>query len=109
VLFRSRRVIDLAERSDDPLVRIVYMVTQVDDPSSAALTDAIRHDNSIISGFAEALKEGLALDEQRRQEIERQQEQEQGSDPFAAPPAEDPFKLDDLPEMPPSLDDPWLP
>jgi hypothetical protein len=102
----SKRVIDLAGRSDDPMVRIVYMLTQIDSPTSAALTDAIRHDNPTIRGFAEALKEGLALDEKRRLELEQQQEQ---GDTPAAPPTDDPFRSLDLPELAPTVDDPWMP
>jgi len=96
----SRRVVDLAQRSDDPMVRIVYLVTQTDSPSSAVLTDAIRHENPIIRDFAEALKEGLELDEKRRQE------QEQGG---AQTQPEDPSPPQGLPNPSPSLDDPWVP
>jgi len=101
----SRRVIELAERSDDPMVRVVYMVTQVDSPTSPALTDAIRHENPIIRDFAEALKTGLTLDEQRRQEQE--QEQAAGSDSLTTP--SDPFGSQTQPDLSPSLDDPWMP
>jgi len=65
-----QRVIDQAQRSDDPMVRIVYLVMNADGPDSPALTDALRHDDPTIRGFAEALKAGLEADAKARAEAE---------------------------------------
>jgi tetratricopeptide (TPR) repeat protein len=101
----ARRVIDLAQRSDDPMVRIVYLVMNADSPTSPALTDAIRHDNPTVRAFAQAMKLGLEKD------AERQRELEEGQDPAAeTPPASaDPFAPSVPLDVTPKLDDPWMP
>lgn len=96
------RVIDLAQRSDDPLVRIVYLVMNTSSPDSPALTDAIRHDDPTIRTFAQALKTGLEEDAKL------------AADAGTEPDAEDsPFgdSFDPLaPVTPlPESDQPWMP
>jgi len=63
---------DLAQRSDNPLIQIVYLASQVDDPQSPLLDAALRHKDAAIAGFGQAWREVL-----------RQTAKEQ---PVAAPP-----------------------
>ncbi len=105
----SRRVIDLAQRSDDPLVRIVFLVMNADAPDSPVLTDAIRHDNPTIRTFAQAMKDGLIKDAEAKAaaEAEANGEAPAESDPFGAIPGLD--TGDPLDVTPTTTDDPWLP
>ncbi len=105
----SRHVIDLAKRSNEPMVRIVYLVTQATSPDSPALTDAMRHDDPTIRTFAQALKEGLELDAQRQRELEQEQEPQQPlgqDDPFGG---SNDFPPLELPGLDAPSDNPWLP
>ncbi|MEM7627260.1 MAG: hypothetical protein AAF333_16815 [Planctomycetota bacterium] len=52
-------VLDLAQRSDDPLVRIVYLSNQVREPDGRPITTAIRDGSPRVQRFAEALREAL--------------------------------------------------
>lgn len=56
---RLAGVLESAARSDDPLVRISYLATQVNDPASQELDDALRHADRRISRFAEARRNAL--------------------------------------------------
>jgi tetratricopeptide (TPR) repeat protein len=112
----SRRVIDLAQRSDNPMVRIMFLVMNASSPTSSVLTDAIRHDDPTIRAFALAMKEGLEKDAQRAAALEAESDgdhaghghgpgghgDDHAADPFAPTPI-DPLGIT------PSTDDPWLP
>lgn len=107
----SRRVIDLAQRSDDPLVRIVLLVMNATDPSSPLLTDAIRHDDPVIRGFAQAMKLGLEKDAEAAAAAEAGHTPDDGHGHTADQPTDIPLPFD--PANPlgstPTLDDPWQP
>ncbi len=96
----SQRVIDLASRSDDPMVRIIYLVMNARGADSPALTDAIRHDNPTIRTFAQAMKTGFEEDAKLAGEAEGQMGEN------APVPALDPLAPV---ETAPSQDLPWLP
>jgi len=106
----AQRVIDLAQRSDDPMVRIVYLVMNAKEPTSPALTDAIRHDDPTIRTFAQAMKTGLEQDAKRaaEAELEKSGQSEPARD---KPKTDDPFAPDTLQpgETPVITDSPWLP
>lgn len=51
--------VDLAQRSNEPLVRVVYLAAQVTDPESPAMTAALRHEDPVIGEFARALRSAL--------------------------------------------------
>ncbi len=107
----SQRVIDLAGRSDDPLVRIVYLVMKADSATSPALTDAIRHDDPTIRAFATAMKTGF--EEDAKLLAEQQGEADTQTDPLIADPLEGLFGPSETPpptQQPGADDDaPWLP
>ncbi len=112
----SRRVIDLAQRSDDPMVRIVFLVMNADSPTSPLLTDAIRHDDPTIRAYAQAMKLGLEKDAEREAEsgddhTGHGHDDSAGTQPTDSDPFDpfDPFAPIDPLETTPSLDDPWLP
>ncbi len=103
----SRRVIDLAQRSDNPMVRIVFMVMHADSPTSPVLTDAIRHDDPTIRAFAQAMKLGLEKDAERAAEAESDSHDDADHAPHDDSSGSTlPFETTD-PLGP--LDDPWLP
>lgn len=56
-----QRMLDQAERSDDPLVRIAYLIRHIRDADDRALTTAIRDGSPRISRFAEAQRDFLSL------------------------------------------------
>lgn len=60
-----RRTFDRLERTDSPMVRIVYLARHVNDPNDPVLTASLRHDNRTISAFAAALRKGLEAVQQR--------------------------------------------
>lgn len=96
----AQRVIDLAQRSDDPMVRIMYLAMNADSPDAPALTDAIRHDDPTIRTFAQAMKAGFEKEAERAAELENPTE----------PEAEDDiFDLLGPGEIQPETQDPWLP
>ncbi len=109
----ARRVIDLAQRSDDPMVRIVFLVINADSPTSPALTDALRHDDPTIRAFAQAMKDGFEKDAEAAAEAEQEADPEHaghGHDGQPHPTGQDPFAPQVNPlDVTPSLDDPWLP
>ncbi len=70
-----QRIIDQAQRSDEPLVRLMYLVTQVEEADSPQLAAAIRHDNPQIKGFAQAYREGLRVRAEMIAEAERAQQE----------------------------------
>lgn len=72
---RFTRVLDLAARSDDPLVRITYLATHVAESESPQINAALRHANPQIRRFAEALKIGLAADAAARDAASQNPEQ----------------------------------
>ncbi len=106
----SRRVIDLAQRSDDPMVRILFLVMNADAPGSPVLTDAIRHDDPTIRAFAQAMKDGLEKDAEAAAEAEAESHagdnHSESDHSGGAIPGLDP--IDPL-GVTPSTDDPWLP
>jgi len=105
----SQRVIDLAQRSDDPLVRIVYLVMNVDAVDAPALTDAIRHDNPTIRSFAEAMRTGFEEDAMR---LAESQGEALPSEPLIDDGGADPLGPILAPSQPSSdspSDAPWLP
>jgi len=55
-------VIDKVERSEDPIVRIMYLATQTNEPESVALVSAMRSENTLIRNFAQALQQGLKVE-----------------------------------------------
>jgi hypothetical protein len=57
--YLCREVHQLADRSDDPLVRMAYMVTQVTAPDAPALISALRSTNPQIHEFAQWLQTSL--------------------------------------------------
>lgn len=106
----AQRVMDLAQRSDDPMVRIVYLVMNAQEPTSPALTDAIRHDDPTIRAFAQAMKTGLEEDAKRAAEAEQAKSGE-GKPVQDKPKVDDPFAPGALQpgETPVITDTPWLP
>jgi len=50
------QIIEVARRSDDPMVRISYLTTKVFDPKSPDIDAAIRHSNPQISQYAKELR-----------------------------------------------------
>ena len=62
---------DLAQRSDDPLVRVVYLSIHVGDPEATALTDAMGHSDQRISEYAVALKTAFDAAIAQRQAAQR--------------------------------------
>jgi tetratricopeptide (TPR) repeat protein len=108
----SRRIIDLAQRSDDPMVRIIFLVMNADSPDSPALTDAIRHDDPTIRAFAQAMKSGLEKEAELAAQAENQTDSHQGdndTDQDHSSGSIPPFQPTDPLGGTPSLDDPWLP
>lgn len=105
----AQRVIDLAQRSDDPMVRIVYLVMNAKEPTSPALTDAMRHDDPTIRTFAQAMKTGL--EENARRAAEAELAKSGQATPADKPKTDDPFAPDTLQpgETPVITDTPWLP
>lgn len=54
-----RRVVDQAQRSTDPAVRIMHLVSRVAGPSDAVLLAAMREENPLIHEFAQAMTTSL--------------------------------------------------
>ncbi len=54
-----RRVVDLALRSREPLVRVTQLAAQVRSPNDTELAAGLRDENPVISGFAQALRTTL--------------------------------------------------
>ena len=50
-----------AQRSQEALVWVVYLATQVSDPDAAVINTALRHPDAKIAAFAGALREDLEL------------------------------------------------
>ncbi len=50
------QIIEVARRSDEPMVRISYLTTKVFDPKSPDIDAAIRHSNPQISQYAKELR-----------------------------------------------------
>ena len=48
-----------ATRSDDVLIRVLYLATQVQDPASVHLTAGLRHSDPVVVAFTKALQAGL--------------------------------------------------
>ena len=110
----SRRVIDLAQRSDDPMVRTVFLVMNADTADSPILTDAIRHDDPAIRSFAQAMKEGFEKDAEAAAEAEAEggDDSHDGHEHDEADPFDNVIPgLDaiDPVGVTPGTDDPWLP
>ncbi|HEX7010024.1 MAG TPA: hypothetical protein VF184_08580 [Phycisphaeraceae bacterium] len=57
---RYAPLLDAAQRSDEPLVRVVYLACHVTDPAAPALAAAVRHENQTIRTFAQALSDSFA-------------------------------------------------
>ncbi len=66
---------DTAQRSDDPIVRIAYTITQVNDPSSSVLNAGMRHNNLRIKRFSEATRTGIIKNREAEIEFRKQQKQ----------------------------------
>ena len=64
------RLIEIAQRSDNILVRVMYLATQVRDPADASLTDAMRSDIPEIRDFATAQRAEIELMLQKQAEME---------------------------------------
>ncbi len=58
-LFKT--VHELAQRSTSPLVRVTYLATQVTNPKSTAINDALRHPDPRIADFAKHHARALEL------------------------------------------------
>ena len=81
------RAHSLARRSDEPMVRIAYLSSAIHlgggfEPESPIILEAIRHNHSLISRYAQALKAGIealrqSIDEARRRDLERRRQQRQ--------------------------------
>ncbi|MCC6579522.1 MAG: hypothetical protein IT440_03715 [Phycisphaeraceae bacterium] len=56
LLARLAPVQDLAQRSDDPLVRILYLARFVKDAKDPAVAAALRHQDPLIAGFARTMQ-----------------------------------------------------
>ncbi len=56
---RYRRVFQTAERSEHPLVRVAYLLTQVTEDNRDAANAALRADNESIREFAQAMLDAL--------------------------------------------------
>ncbi len=65
-------VTSLAERSDDLLIRLPYIIARADSADSNILLAALRSDNPSIRQFAEAAKTSLERAAEARSERERQ-------------------------------------
>ncbi len=61
---------EAAQRSDDPVLRIVYGTTQIDDPDSAAINAMLRHRDPVISSFGRALRVGLVAEREAKQVVD---------------------------------------
>ena len=53
-------LLDLAQRSEDPLVRIAYLTRQATEPDGRIITNAIRDGSPRVQRYAEALREALS-------------------------------------------------
>ncbi len=74
-------VYDVARRSDSPLVRMAYLVTQVSDPESPDLDAGARHEDPAIKAFALAHREGIIKNREaylkaRQEAVERARQQQ---------------------------------
>ena len=56
---RFARIHALAQRSDDALVRITYLATQVAEPDSPVIDAALRDGNEDVAAFAQGLRAAL--------------------------------------------------
>lgn len=52
-------VLDLAQRSDDPLIRVLYLNKQAVDPDGRPISNALRDGSPTVQRYAEALRELL--------------------------------------------------
>jgi tetrahydromethanopterin S-methyltransferase subunit H len=52
-------VFQVAGRSDEAIVRVAYLLTQVTDPQAPALVDALRSDDEQLRRFAVAWRQAL--------------------------------------------------
>jgi len=75
-LFEPARA--MAQRSDDPLVRVLYLARHVAEPFDPAVNAAQRHDNEVVRDYAAAHKRGLEIEieKARAAEAERLDEAE---------------------------------
>jgi len=48
-----------AQRSDNALIQVVYLATQVADPNAPAMTAALRSNDPAITGYAQALRQAM--------------------------------------------------
>ncbi len=58
----TQPIFDAAKRSDEPVVRIAYLLTQVKDPQSPEIAAGLRHGNRTIRDFASAWQVNLQKD-----------------------------------------------
>ena len=79
-----RPVHNSAQKSNDPIVRIAYLATQVHNPNSPLIDSDLRHTHPMVRDFAESHRTWLAktrealVDLQKKQlEYQRQQQQQQ--------------------------------
>ncbi|MEL7087093.1 MAG: hypothetical protein AAGL98_01410, partial [Planctomycetota bacterium] len=52
-------LLDLAQRSEDPLVRVVYLTRQATEPDGRPITNAVRDGSPTVQRYAEAMREFL--------------------------------------------------
>lgn len=81
-----QRVVEQAQRSNDPLIRLVYLSTHVKDPESPAMNAALRTEDPLIGEFARALRDTLRRQAEQPQSSETQQPSPPPSDPATTPP-----------------------
>lgn len=104
----TQPILDAAKRSDEPVVRIAYLLTQARDPDSPQIAAGLRHGNRTIRDFAAALQVKLQKDleapEEPAEPAELEEDQPDVPDFDLAPlpdPAED---LDSEDETDPAAD-----
>lgn len=80
-----KRVVEFAQRGDDPLTRLVYLEANVTDPTDPALTAALRETDPLIGEYARALRAALVARQEEMQRMQQEQAQMQGQAPQPAP------------------------
>jgi hypothetical protein len=97
----TQPILDAAKRSDEPVVRIAYLLTQARDPQSPQIAAGLRHGDRLIRDFASAWQVKLQKDlEEPAEPTEPEQPAEPAEEEAAAPD----FDLAPLPDPAEDLD-----
>lgn len=70
-------VVNDAERSDDPLIRLPYLISRAKEPDDEMVLSAMRHSAPTISEFAKAVQQTLELAKERAEEAARLQAEQE--------------------------------